>query len=626
MSETIAKTSTQSHDAAKTPEKKNHPAPVSVSLNGEPILLEGLLGSSFGDLATDRHAALLGDPRFSHSANAVQRAQIVTGLQSSYGNAYVERLLKSRAVQAKLTVNPPDDQYEQEADKVADAVASTTLSQVQRQPEEEEKLQTKAVASPLPQAIQRQAEEEKEEVQAKADSQRQSHQTSAVLETRIQAAKGSGQPLPDSVRASLEPHFGMDFGEVRIHADAEANSLSQQFGARAFTTGQDVFFREGEYQPESEGGKSLLAHELTHVVQQAAAYVSIMPKETGKEPAAKHEGAGAAKSQPSAKESYATLLAALWEGWMKEKPREAFQLFGLQKLHSKPDYIWGLLRTNNVQLPPTSQENWAAFKAACFEAYNAYSESVAQEWQKNALKNYDRYVDWLTKAGAHPSAAKLREAIEKGIKDEAEKVVKKSGMKLGREVADIGMTVVELSRNTFWDGVQAGLNGWVLPYEPKEIDWAAVSSNSADIVIAIAGIVGMFFAGPVGLVIGGAMVATGAGAITKGILLEATAMKDDEAKATEVKKAVTGDVKTALDAVFGPSGKIFTGRDQVAEKCLSLFVIARPELKDLETPDVRKAFEDFVWQKLFRNVQRNAVEAYVRGEMERSLNKLFPRR
>ena len=90
------------------------------------------------------------------------------------------------------------------------------------------------------------------------------------LETRINAARGGGQPLSDSVRASLEPPLGRDFSEVHIHTDAEADRLSRQLGAEAFTTRRDIFFREGAYQPDSEGGQGLIAHELTHVVQQSA--------------------------------------------------------------------------------------------------------------------------------------------------------------------------------------------------------------------------------------------------------------------------------------------------------------------------------------------------------------------
>jgi hypothetical protein len=66
----------------------------------------------------------------------------------------------------------------------------------------------------------------------------------------------------------MESAFGTDFGGVRVHTDSSADSLNQALSARAFTTGQDIFFRQGEYSPGSSSGKELLAHELTHVVQQ----------------------------------------------------------------------------------------------------------------------------------------------------------------------------------------------------------------------------------------------------------------------------------------------------------------------------------------------------------------------
>jgi hypothetical protein len=208
--------------------------------------------------------------------NRAGPAEAVLNLQQTYGNRYVQRVMGG--VQAKLIVNPPDDQYEKEADKVADTVTKASASNVQRQAaglEEEEPIQAKPEDYTR---LQRQAEEEEEEeeeepIQAKAVSS-QATEVSKDLEAGISTARGSGQPLPDSVRSSLEPQLGRDFSQVHIHNDAKANKLSQQLGAEAFTTGNDVFFREGAYQPGSGSGRGLIAHELTHVVQQGAARVS----------------------------------------------------------------------------------------------------------------------------------------------------------------------------------------------------------------------------------------------------------------------------------------------------------------------------------------------------------------
>ncbi|MCL4858140.1 MAG: DUF4157 domain-containing protein [Caldilineaceae bacterium] len=88
------------------------------------------------------------------------------------------------------------------------------------------------------------------------------------IERSIQAARGGGQSLDRGVRAQMEPALGANFGGVRVHHNAQADRLNQSLSARAFTTGQDIFFKQGEYNPGSSGGRELLAHELTHVVQQ----------------------------------------------------------------------------------------------------------------------------------------------------------------------------------------------------------------------------------------------------------------------------------------------------------------------------------------------------------------------
>lgn len=85
---------------------------------------------------------------------------------------------------------------------------------------------------------------------------------------------GSGASLDSGAREYLEPKFGHSFENVKIHADGRADELSKSVGARAFTTGQDVYFREGEYKPSSNEGRHLLAHELTHTIQQSKGSVS----------------------------------------------------------------------------------------------------------------------------------------------------------------------------------------------------------------------------------------------------------------------------------------------------------------------------------------------------------------
>jgi hypothetical protein len=92
----------------------------------------------------------------------------------------------------------------------------------------------------------------------------------AEVEDGIHAARGGGGSLDPGTRGAMESALGADFSGVRVHTDARADSLSRALGARAFTTGRDVFFRQGEFSPATPGGQKLIAHELTHVVQQAA--------------------------------------------------------------------------------------------------------------------------------------------------------------------------------------------------------------------------------------------------------------------------------------------------------------------------------------------------------------------
>ena len=91
--------------------------------------------------------------------------------------------------------------------------------------------------------------------------------------TRINQARGQGQSLDTTLQMQMSQAMGHDFSGVRVHTSPEANDLNQQLSAKAFTTGQDIFFRQGEYNPGSSGGRELIAHELTHVVQQSSGAV-----------------------------------------------------------------------------------------------------------------------------------------------------------------------------------------------------------------------------------------------------------------------------------------------------------------------------------------------------------------
>ena len=195
----------------------------------------------------------------------------ILSLHSTLGNQAVQRFVQSGILQTRLKVGAPNDIYQQEADRVA--------GQVMRMLEPD--LQTKPLVSQHPQItpIQRLCPECEEEMPHQPmEEEQQRIQTQAVadspsevapdLESKIQSQRGSGQPLPESSRNFFGPRMGTDFSSVRVHNSVTADNLNQALNARAFTTGQDIFFRHGEYNPGSSSGKELLAHELTHVVQQ----------------------------------------------------------------------------------------------------------------------------------------------------------------------------------------------------------------------------------------------------------------------------------------------------------------------------------------------------------------------
>jgi len=169
-------------------------------------------------------------------------------LQRTIGNQAVQRLVKSGTLQAKLKIGQPGDKYEQEADRVADAVMQMPEPGVQRQEE---------------------PEEEEEMLQAKATSSNIS-EVNPNLESHIQSLKGGGQPLSENDRAFFEPRFGRDFSQVRVHTDAQAEEMARAVNARAFTVGRDIVFGGGKYAPDTIRGNRLLTHELTHVIQQSA--------------------------------------------------------------------------------------------------------------------------------------------------------------------------------------------------------------------------------------------------------------------------------------------------------------------------------------------------------------------
>ena len=251
-------------------------------------------------------------------------------------------------LQPKLRVNEPDDQFEREADRVAGRVMSmpeprarsgmpagreteepeqapvqrqaaeeepeaAQTSSLQRAAHEEEEAQTSSwqrqetdpeaereetaqtsalrrqeeeePAQAQTSSLQRRADEEEERMQQRAKRPRRPHITPQFEAGLKLLRHGGGQPLPDPLRAFLEPRFGRSLADVRAHDGPEAAALAREANARAFTVGRHIVFGEGEYRPGIEQGRRLIAHELTHVFQQRGGLHSVQ-REVGPDRAA----------------------------------------------------------------------------------------------------------------------------------------------------------------------------------------------------------------------------------------------------------------------------------------------------------------------------------------------------
>ena len=227
------------------------------------VLWPGSLGRSSGHSAQAQVAAL-------HRASGGQLARVgaaLLQLQSQYGNRHMQQVIShARAapapvVQAKLVLGPASDRYEREADAVAARLAGHA-------------------PSPVPAARRRAGDDGRFDLRQPGEDGRTSGRLlhgaaggaiDAAAAQALGRARGGGQSLPATLRRSMELALGADLGGVRVHTGSQSDRLTRSLQAAAVTSGQDIFFRRGTYAPASAQGTALLAHELTHVVQQRAA-------------------------------------------------------------------------------------------------------------------------------------------------------------------------------------------------------------------------------------------------------------------------------------------------------------------------------------------------------------------
>lgn len=166
-------------------------------------------------------------------------------------------------IQPQLRVGAPDDPLEREADSMAERVMrlpqSPVAPAIQRADKKAEELQRKEGEEKEPDDM---------PVRRKTTDGSGGFTAPPALASALPGAKGGGASLPDGTRSFMESAFKTDFSGVRVHHDAQSAAMNESIRAKAFTHGSDVYFNQGQYAPESGEGKKLLAHELTHVVQQ----------------------------------------------------------------------------------------------------------------------------------------------------------------------------------------------------------------------------------------------------------------------------------------------------------------------------------------------------------------------
>ena len=216
----------------RTPRSEPSAAAVDAGLLTQESPLTASMGSDFSQTTLECHAAVLGDSRMSRPMYRRQRTEYMLRLQRDYGNRYVQRL----------------------------------VDHIMRKRDEQEQIGLEG------------------------------GDVGPDVEKNIQQTQGNGQSLPDKVRTPMEQAFGADFSGVRVHTGSEADSLNRSMSARAFTTGQDIFFANGEFNPDSAGGRETLAHELTHVVQQEG--TSLVNRQAQRSPAViQRQGDGATEEE-----------------------------------------------------------------------------------------------------------------------------------------------------------------------------------------------------------------------------------------------------------------------------------------------------------------------------------------
>jgi len=209
-----------------------------------------------------------------HSARPAQAESPLARMQHAFGNQRLLRLANGGMLQRKLTINQPGDAFEQEADRVADTVMRMTdPASASAVPQEVSSESTNSVLQRCSCGASSSSGGECEEckstqLQRSADAPSASTDAPPIVHDVL---RSPGQPLDSATRSFMEPRFGADFSNVRVHTDPRAAESAKAVNALAYTVGNNVVFGHGRFSPQTQAGQKLMAHELAHTVQQGMA-------------------------------------------------------------------------------------------------------------------------------------------------------------------------------------------------------------------------------------------------------------------------------------------------------------------------------------------------------------------
>jgi hypothetical protein len=211
--------------------------------------------------------------------SAIDSHDVITHLQRAIGNQAVQWLIRSKSeefdfskivvLQPKLKVSQPGDEYEQEADRFAEQVMRMSISSDLVMPKGSTKddgmINRKCDACEM-----KEKKEEEDEEKQLIISRKPSTKSSPEPHNEISNVQSTGSSsLDPHTKDFMQSRFGYDFSNVRIHNDQMAARSAQSLNATAYTIGNDIVFDKGQYKPNTLEGRRLLAHELTHVIQQS---------------------------------------------------------------------------------------------------------------------------------------------------------------------------------------------------------------------------------------------------------------------------------------------------------------------------------------------------------------------